>query len=51
MSPIQLIVLHVALAVLLLLPNLLAPFVLRRGAQPEASGRLARLVLLLQGPV
>lgn len=50
MSPAPLIVLHVTLAVMLLLPNLVAPFVLRRDAAGTEPGRLSRLVLFLQGP-
>lgn len=45
-----LIVAHVSLAILLFLPNLVAPFVLRRDSATQASGRLARTVLILQGP-
>jgi len=50
MSPVPLIIAHVSLAILLLLPNLLAPFVLRRDSATRGQGRLARLVLTLQGP-
>ena len=50
MSPAPLIVVHVALAVALLLPNLVAPFALRRDNAGREPGRLSRLVLFLQGP-
>ena len=50
MSPVPLIIAHVSLAVLLLLPNLIAPFVLRRDSETRGQSRLARLVLTLQGP-
>jgi hypothetical protein len=50
MSPVPLIIAHVSLAILLLLPNLLAPFVLRRDSATRGQSRLARLVLALQGP-
>ncbi|MGH2463198.1 MAG: DUF2269 family protein [Candidatus Limnocylindria bacterium] len=50
MSPVPLIIVHVSLAVLLLLPNLVAPFVLRRDSESRGQSRLARLVLTLQGP-
>lgn len=50
MSPVPLIVAHVSLAVLLLLPNIVAPFILRRGSDLASAGRFGRLVLFLQGP-
>jgi hypothetical protein len=50
MSPAPLILAHVTLAILLLLPNLVAPFVLRRDSASRGRGRLARMVLVLQGP-
>ena len=50
MSPIPLVIAHVSLAILLLLPNLVAPFVLRRESETRGQSRLARLVLTLQGP-
>ena len=44
-----LLVAHVGLAISLVLPNVLAPFVLRRG-RPAGTGRIGRLILWLQGP-
>jgi hypothetical protein len=49
MSPAPLIAVHVTLAVLLLLPNIVAPFVLRRKAAGQPGGRLSRFVMALQG--
>lgn len=40
---------HIVLAIALLLPSVLLPFLLRRGARPE-SGPLLRLLLTMQGP-
>jgi hypothetical protein len=50
MSPVPLIIAHVSLAILLLLPNLLAPFVLRRDSATRGQSGLGRLILILQGP-
>lgn len=50
MSPVPLIIAHVSLAILLFLPNLLAPFVLRRDSATRGQSGLARLLLTLQGP-
>ena len=50
MSPVPLIIAHVSLAILLLLPNLLAPFVLRRDSATRGQSGLGRLLLTLQGP-
>lgn len=50
MNPLPLIIAHVSLAILLLLPNLVAPFVLRRDSASRGQGRLARVVLAMQGP-
>ena len=44
-----LLVTHIALAVSLLLPSVLLPFVLRR-SRPADAGRTGRLILWLQGP-
>jgi hypothetical protein len=44
-----LLVAHVTLAISLILPNVLAPFVLRR-SRPADAGRIGRLILWLQGP-
>jgi hypothetical protein len=44
-----LLVAHIGLAISLILPNLLAPFVLRR-SRPADAGRIGRLILWLQGP-
>ena len=43
-----LLVAHVGLAISLVLPNVLAPFVLRRD-RPAGTGRVGRLILWLQG--
>jgi hypothetical protein len=51
MSPVPLVIAHVSLAILLLLPNLLAPFVLRRDSVSRGQGGVARVLLTLQGPV
>lgn len=40
---------HIVLAIALLLPSVLLPFLLRRGARPE-SGPLLRLLLTMRGP-
>ncbi len=50
MSPVPLIIAHVSLAILLLLPNLLAPFVLRRDSATRGQSGLGRVILTLQGP-
>lgn len=50
MSPVPLIIAHVSLAILLLLPNLLAPFVLRRDSVSRGQSGVARVLLTLQGP-
>lgn len=51
MSPVPLIIAHVSLAILLLLPNLLAPFVLRRDSVTRGQSGLSRALLILQGPL